>query len=68
MQSAAIERYPDRFQVRVPRGLRSAIKAAADKRYTSPAEWARQALLRELAAEGVCLDATPDSSTMQTSG
>lgn len=46
-------RYPDRVQFRAPVGLRRAIKAAADKRFTSPAEWARQALLHCLETEGV---------------
>lgn len=50
-------RYPDRMQFRVPRGLRHAIKSAADKRFTSPAEWSRQTLLRALEAEGVRLSA-----------
>ena len=48
-------RFPDRLQFRVPRGLRGAIKTAADKRYTSPAEWARQKLLRALEEDGVSL-------------
>jgi predicted HicB family RNase H-like nuclease len=46
-------RYPDRLQFRAPRGLGGAIKAAADRHYTSPAEWARQTLLRALEEDGL---------------
>jgi hypothetical protein len=48
-------RFPDRFRLRVPRGLPGAIELAALRHHTSPSEWARQVLLRGLEAEGVRL-------------
>jgi len=56
MQGAMIERFPDRVQFRVPRGLPAAIKTAAARRYTSPAEWARQKLLGALEADGIAIE------------
>lgn len=53
--SSAPTRFPDRLRLRAPRGLCAAIEVAAERRHTSSAEWARQALLRSLEAEGVCL-------------
>jgi len=47
--------FPERKAVRVPAGLLEAVEGAARRQFTSPSEWARQALLRSLAAEGVCL-------------
>ena len=47
--------YPDKLRLRVPRGLPDALRLAAAQRHTTPAEWARQTLLRGLAAEGVSL-------------
>jgi hypothetical protein len=47
--------FPDSLRLRVPRGLTAAVQIAAKQRHTTPAEWARQALLRSLAAEGVHL-------------
>ena len=51
----AVSYYPDKLRLRVPRGLPAALELAARQRNTSPAEWARQALLRGLAADRVCL-------------
>ena len=51
----AVSYYPDKLRLRVPRGLPAALEFAARQRNTSPAEWARQALLRGLAADGVRL-------------
>ena len=48
-------RYPDRLRLRAPLGLLDAIEVAAERRHTSSAEWARQALLRCLEADGVKL-------------
>jgi hypothetical protein len=48
-------RFPDRLRLRTPPGLRGAIEAAARQRHTTPAEWARQTLLRGLEADGVRL-------------
>jgi hypothetical protein len=51
--------FPDSLRLRVPRGLPAVIQAAAEKRFTTAAELARQALLRGLAAEGVHLPEPP---------
>src|SRR5437868_1283740 len=55
MQSASTVHYPDKIRLRVPRGLPDALRLAARQRHTTPAEWARQALLRGLEAQGVQL-------------
>ena len=47
--------FPDSMRLRVPRGLPAAVQLAAKQRYTTPAEWMRQAILRSLEAEGVQL-------------
>jgi hypothetical protein len=47
--------FPDSLRLRVPRGLTAAVQIAAKQRHTTPAEWARQALLRGLAEDGVQL-------------
>ena len=60
MQAATIH-FPSSLRLRVPRGLREALQIAARQRHTTPAEWARQTLLRGLAEEGVRLaDAARD--------
>ena len=51
----AVTRYPRELRIRVPQGLPDALALAADQHHTTPAEWARQALLRSLAVEGVSL-------------
>ena len=52
---AAVTRYPEEFRLRLPRGMPDALALAAGQHHTTPTEWARQALLRSLAAEGVSL-------------
>jgi hypothetical protein len=47
--------FPDSLRFRVPRGMPAAVQQAAKQKHTTAAEWARQALLRGLAAEGVPL-------------
>ncbi len=47
--------YPDKLRLRVPAGLPDALRRAAQQNHTSSSEWARQALLRGLAAEGLQL-------------
>ena len=47
--------FPDSMRLRVPRGLPAAVQQAAKQKHTTAAEWARQALLRGLEAEGVQL-------------
>lgn len=49
-------RFPARIGLRVPRGLPEALEAAARQRFTTPAEWARQTLLRGLTADGVRIE------------
>ena len=53
--SSAPIKFPDRLRLRAPRGLSNAIQIAAERHHTSASEWARQALLRSLEAEGLCL-------------
>jgi hypothetical protein len=57
MQAASTVHFPDKLRLRVPRGLPDALRLAAKQRHTTPAEWARQTLLRGLEAEGVRLSA-----------
>ena len=45
----AVTRYREELRIRVPQGLPDALALAADQHHTTPAEWARQALLRSLA-------------------
>jgi hypothetical protein len=54
-QSDAVVRFPGRMRLRTPQALPGAIRIAAERRCTSPAEWARQALLKALEADGVRL-------------
>jgi hypothetical protein len=51
-------RFPDKLRLRTPKGLSRAIEMAAAARHTQPSEWARQALLRGLEADGLTL--SPD--------
>ena len=51
----ATVRFPERFRLRAPRGLSAALELAAGRRHTTPAEYARQALLRGLEADGLAL-------------
>ena len=53
--SASIITYPDKIRLRVPAGLPDALRRAAQQNHTTSSEWARQALLRGLAAQGVSL-------------
>jgi hypothetical protein len=48
-------RFPDKLRLRTPKGLPRAIVVAARARHTNPSEWARQALLRGLEADGLTL-------------
>jgi hypothetical protein len=59
--------FPDKLRLRVPRGLPAALKLAAIQRHTTPAEWARQALLRGLEAEGVRLSDMRQATDSQSS-
>jgi hypothetical protein len=52
---AAVTRYPEELRLRLPRGMPEALSLAAGQHLTTPTEWARQALLRSLQAEGVCI-------------
>jgi hypothetical protein len=56
MQTAASSRrYDDLLRCRVPSALTAAIATAAARRYQTPAEYVRQALLARLETEGVRL-------------
>ena len=66
MQSASTVHYPDKLRLRVPRGLPDALRLAAKQRHTTPSEWARQAILRGLEAQGVQLS-TLEAATEQQS-
>jgi hypothetical protein len=60
MQTSAADgnasiRFPDRLRLRVPKGLPAALELAATREHTSPAEWARRALLVSLEAKGIRL-------------
>jgi hypothetical protein len=48
-------RFPEDLRVKIPRGARAAISAAAHLKNTSHSEYVRQALLRCLEADGVKL-------------
>jgi hypothetical protein len=47
--------YPEKMRLRLPRGMPEALALAAGQQHTTPTEWARQALLRSLQAEGVSI-------------
>jgi hypothetical protein len=66
MQSASTVRFPDKLRLRVPRGLPEAVQAAARQRHTNPSEWARQAILRGLEAQGVQLSALEAATERQS--
>jgi 4-aminobutyrate aminotransferase-like enzyme len=50
-----ITRFPERLCLRTPRGLMAAVELAAERRHTSPSEWARQAIPRALMQDGIQL-------------
>jgi predicted transcriptional regulator len=54
MQAPTVH-FPQSLRLRVPQGLPEALQTAAKQRHTTPSEWARQALLRGLEAQGVQL-------------
>jgi hypothetical protein len=60
--SASTVHYPDKLRLRVPAGLPDALRRAARLNHTSSSEWARQTLLRGLAAQGVSLSEVAQSS------
>jgi hypothetical protein len=47
--------FPEKLRLRAPSGLKAAVQLAAERNHTTPAEWARQAILRALAHDGVRL-------------
>jgi hypothetical protein len=47
------EYFPVLIKARGPSVLREAIKAAAEKDLTTPSEWMRRALLRQLREDGI---------------
>ena len=48
--------FPEDFRVKAPRGFNAAVRAAAQRQHMTRAEYARRALLRSLASDGVKLD------------
>jgi hypothetical protein len=52
---ASTPRFPRRMCLRAPQGLQEAIQIASRQRHSNPSEYARQALLGALAADGVRL-------------
>ena len=47
------EHFPILIKTRAPKALRQAIRVAAEKDLTTPSEWMRQALLRQLREKGI---------------
>jgi hypothetical protein len=47
--------FPEDFRLKAPRGFNDAVRAAAQVQHMTRAEYARQALLRTLEADGVKL-------------
>jgi hypothetical protein len=47
------ECFPVQIKARAPSVLREAIKVAAEKDLTTPSEWMRRALLRQLREAGI---------------
>jgi hypothetical protein len=47
--------YSDRLVAMMPSGCNDLIKAAARRECRKPSEWVRQAVLRQLEADGLCL-------------
>ena len=60
-------RFPEKLRLRTPRGLSAALELAAGRNHTSPAEWARRALLCGLEAEGIVLPVFEESDTQRSS-
>jgi hypothetical protein len=61
-----MQHFPDKLRLRTPKGLPRAIEVAAATRHTQPSEWARQALIRGLAHDGLTL--LPDGQVGSTGG
>ncbi len=55
MRATADGQFPHEFRLRVPRGLVAALAVAACRRQQTSSEFARQAILRSLEADGVRL-------------
>jgi hypothetical protein len=47
--------FPEDFRLKAPRGFNEAVRAAALQQHMTRAEYARQALLRSIEADGVKL-------------
>ena len=47
------EHFPILIKARAPDVLRDAIRVAAEKELTTPSEWMRRALLRQLREQGI---------------
>lgn len=61
MHAETTIRFPAALTLRVPADLPAALRRAAARNHTNPAEWARQRLIRALADEGISLDAAMEA-------
>ena len=52
--------FPERFGLSLPKGANGALATLADKQHRTKTEVARQAILKDLEANGVKLGAEPD--------
>jgi hypothetical protein len=52
-------RFTDRMFLQLPSGTNDLLKTVARRRFTKPSEFVRQAILKALAEEGVCLAPLP---------
>jgi hypothetical protein len=62
---SSISRFPQRLHVRMPDALLTAVAVAAGRRFQTPSEYARQALLQALAEDGVALAPNSRAETGQ---
>jgi hypothetical protein len=53
MEDVRTALYPEWLHLRVPAEMPAAVRRVASRQHTSGAQWVRQTLLRQLAAEGV---------------
>jgi hypothetical protein len=65
MAATATIRFPDQLKIRAPLNMGRAIEIAAEQKHTTASEYARQALLRCLAEDGVHLAAGNITQTIR---
>ncbi|MGC1180553.1 MAG: ribbon-helix-helix protein, CopG family [Methyloceanibacter sp.] len=59
--------FPERFNLKVPQGFSRALAELADKQHTTRSEVVRQALLREVEANGLQLAPAPPTAATKSS-